>query len=109
METGHAGDATRSLARTSDVRLCRSTGRRGHRARRLAYTGQRACGLGLRYWTGGAWLSVEGHKVDLLYRNAEAVEAVIEACRAGTVTMDYQPQEIDRKLQALTQSSATQA
>ncbi|MET4257470.1 hypothetical protein ABIC09_002411 [Bradyrhizobium sp. S3.12.5] len=40
---------------------------------------------------GGAWLSVEGYKVDLLYRNADAVEAVMEACRAGTVTMDYQP------------------
>ncbi|QOZ54478.1 DNA polymerase subunit beta [Bradyrhizobium sp. CCBAU 53338] len=40
---------------------------------------------------GGAWLSVEGHKVDLLYRNADAVEAVMKACRAGQVTMDYQP------------------
>ncbi|MCP3381189.1 MULTISPECIES: nucleotidyltransferase domain-containing protein [unclassified Bradyrhizobium] len=40
---------------------------------------------------GGAWLSVEGHKVDLLYRNADAVEAVMEACHAGAVTMDYQP------------------
>jgi len=40
---------------------------------------------------GGAWLSVEGHKVDLLYRNADAVEAVMEACCAGTITMDYQP------------------
>lgn len=40
---------------------------------------------------GGAWLSVEGHKVDLLYRNADAVKTVMEACRAGTVTMDYQP------------------
>lgn len=40
---------------------------------------------------GGAWLSVEGRKVDLLYRNADAVEAVMQACRAGVVTMDYQP------------------
>jgi hypothetical protein len=40
---------------------------------------------------GGAWLSVEGHKVDLLYRNANAVEAVMTSCRAGQVTMDYQP------------------
>jgi hypothetical protein len=40
---------------------------------------------------GGAWLSVEGHKVDLLYRNADAVEAVMESCRGGVVTMDYQP------------------
>ena len=40
---------------------------------------------------GGAWLSVEGRKVDLLYRNADAVKAVMESCRAGVVTMDYQP------------------
>ncbi|MBP0110264.1 nucleotidyltransferase domain-containing protein [Bradyrhizobium vignae] len=40
---------------------------------------------------GGAWLSVEGRKVDLLYRDADAVEAVIESCCAGVVTMDYQP------------------
>jgi hypothetical protein len=40
---------------------------------------------------GGAWLSVEGRKVDLLYRNADAVEAVMQSCRAGVVTMHYQP------------------
>src|SRR6266567_367753 len=40
---------------------------------------------------GGAWLSVEGHKVDLLYRNADAVKTVMDSCRAGIVTMDYQP------------------
>jgi hypothetical protein len=40
---------------------------------------------------GGAWLSVEGHKVDLLYRNADAVEAVMTSCRSGQVTIDYQP------------------
>ncbi|MEY9757584.1 nucleotidyltransferase domain-containing protein [Bradyrhizobium yuanmingense] len=40
---------------------------------------------------GGAWLSVGGRKVDLLYRDADAVEAVMESCGAGAVTMDYQP------------------
>ncbi|QOZ75678.1 DNA polymerase subunit beta [Bradyrhizobium sp. CCBAU 53351] len=40
---------------------------------------------------GGAWLSVEGRKVDLLYRNADTVEAVMKSCHAGLVTMDYQP------------------
>ncbi|WP_342732980.1 nucleotidyltransferase domain-containing protein [Bradyrhizobium sp. B117] len=40
---------------------------------------------------GGAWLSVEGNKVDLLYRNIDAVEAVMASCQAGVVTMDYQP------------------
>jgi Nucleotidyltransferase domain len=39
---------------------------------------------------GGAWLSVEGRKVDLLYRNVEAVADVIEACRSGEITMHYQ-------------------
>jgi hypothetical protein len=40
---------------------------------------------------GGGWLSVGGRKVDLLYRSGEAVAQVINACRAGHVTMDYQP------------------
>jgi len=40
---------------------------------------------------GGAWLSVEGRTVDLLYRDADAVEAVMESCCAAVVTMDYQP------------------
>jgi hypothetical protein len=40
---------------------------------------------------GGAWLKVQGRKVDLLYRNIEAVAEVIEACRAGDISMDYQP------------------
>ncbi len=40
---------------------------------------------------GGAWLSIAGHKVDLLYREIGAVRTVMEACRAGNVTMDYQP------------------
>jgi hypothetical protein len=40
---------------------------------------------------GGGWLSVGSHKVDLLYRNCDAVADVIRACRAGTIAMDYQP------------------
>ena len=40
---------------------------------------------------GGAWLSIEGQKVDLLYRNIDDVADVIEACRSGDVTMNYQP------------------
>lgn len=39
---------------------------------------------------GGRWLSIEGHKVDLLYRNIEAVAQVIAACRAGEINMSYQ-------------------
>jgi Nucleotidyltransferase domain len=40
---------------------------------------------------GGAWLSVGGRKVDLLYRGLESVAEVIEECRAGRVRLDYQP------------------
>lgn len=40
---------------------------------------------------GGAWLSVEGRKVDLLYRSVENVERVMMDCQNGTVLMSYQP------------------
>lgn len=40
---------------------------------------------------GGGWLSIQGRKVDLLYRGIEPVRAVIADCRAGKVSMDYQP------------------
>lgn len=40
---------------------------------------------------GGAWLSVEGGKVDLLYRDLGRVRAVIEDCKTGGISMDYQP------------------
>ncbi len=40
---------------------------------------------------GGGWLSVAGRKVDLLYRNIEAVAETIEKCRAGEIDIHYQP------------------
>ncbi|TWC06331.1 nucleotidyltransferase-like protein [Bradyrhizobium macuxiense] len=40
---------------------------------------------------GGAWLAIDGHKVDLLYRSVEQVTAVIDACRNGEIGMHYQP------------------
>src|SRR6185312_2244525 len=40
---------------------------------------------------GGAWLVVDGRKVDLLYRNLDEVAAVIEDCSAGEIAMHYQP------------------
>jgi predicted nucleotidyltransferase len=40
---------------------------------------------------GGGWLSIEGRKVDLLYRGVGPVRAVISECRAGQISMDYQP------------------
>jgi hypothetical protein len=40
---------------------------------------------------GGGWLSIEGHEVDLLYRGIEPVSTVIADCRAGRISIDYQP------------------
>jgi hypothetical protein len=40
---------------------------------------------------GGAWLTVGGQRVDLLYRELEKVRAVIEACCAGRIERVYQP------------------
>jgi hypothetical protein len=40
---------------------------------------------------GGGWLLIEGRKVDLLYRGVEPVRAVISECRAGQISMEYQP------------------
>jgi hypothetical protein len=40
---------------------------------------------------GGAWLRIDGQKVDLLYRDIDAVRRTMETCRTGQVSMDYQP------------------
>lgn len=40
---------------------------------------------------GGAWLTVDGRRVDLLYRDLAKVRAVIEDCRAGHIERVYQP------------------
>ncbi len=40
---------------------------------------------------GGAWLAVEGKRVDLLYRDLGKVRGVIEACHAGRIERVYQP------------------
>jgi nucleotidyltransferase-like protein len=40
---------------------------------------------------GGGWLHVDGRKVDLLYRDLDAVTRTIEAGCAGEITMHYQP------------------
>jgi len=40
---------------------------------------------------GGAWLSIGGRKVDLLYRSVDRVSATIDACRNGDIAMHYQP------------------
>jgi predicted nucleotidyltransferase len=38
---------------------------------------------------GGAWLEIEGVRVDWLFREVERVESVIEDCLAGRVSVDY--------------------
>jgi len=40
---------------------------------------------------GGAWLTVDGRRVDLLYRELGKLRGVIEACRAGRIERVYQP------------------
>lgn len=40
---------------------------------------------------GGAWLTVDGRRVDLLYREIDKVRGVIEACHAGRIERVYQP------------------
>ncbi|MCX7366619.1 MAG: nucleotidyltransferase domain-containing protein [Alphaproteobacteria bacterium] len=40
---------------------------------------------------GGAWLTVDGRRVDLLYRDLGKARDVIEACCAGRVERVYQP------------------
>ncbi|WP_437286090.1 nucleotidyltransferase domain-containing protein [Sorangium sp. So ce406] len=40
---------------------------------------------------GGAWLDIEGRRVDWLYRDLARVRRVIAECRAGQVMCDYQP------------------
>ncbi|HEV2955200.1 MAG TPA: nucleotidyltransferase domain-containing protein [Xanthobacteraceae bacterium] len=40
---------------------------------------------------GGGWLTVEGERVDLLYRDLQRVRAAIADCREGRIERDYQP------------------
>jgi Polymerase beta, Nucleotidyltransferase len=40
---------------------------------------------------GGGWLSIAAQKIDLLYRCVDDVARVIDACREGHISMDYQP------------------
>ena len=40
---------------------------------------------------GGAWLVIGGRRVDWLYREVGKVRSVIDDCRTGRVTCDYQP------------------
>jgi hypothetical protein len=45
---------------------------------------------GLGPWIVGLRLSIDGVKVDILYRPIERIEKVIRDCRDGRITIDYQ-------------------
>jgi predicted nucleotidyltransferase len=38
---------------------------------------------------GGAWLTIQGQRVDFLYRNIDFVSATLDDCHAGTIRSDY--------------------
>lgn len=40
---------------------------------------------------GGAWLSIEGHRVDWIYRDLDQVERVFSACERGEIARHIQP------------------
>jgi predicted nucleotidyltransferase len=44
-----------------------------------------------RWINGGGWLTIDGTRVDLLYRDLQLVRAVISDCRAGRIEQHYQP------------------
>ena len=43
-----------------------------------------------KWINGGAWLTVEGQKTDILLRDAQRIQSVIDDCQQGKVTMDFQ-------------------
>ena len=44
-----------------------------------------------KWIVGGGWLRIGGQAVDLLYRDADSVAAVIDEARRGIISVDYQP------------------
>jgi hypothetical protein len=45
-----------------------------------------------RWVDGGAWLTIDGQRVDLIYRNADRVAEIITECLAGKAQFDYYQQ-----------------
>ncbi len=41
---------------------------------------------------GGAWLAVRGQRIDILYRNLDQIERVLEDCREGRIQSDFYQQ-----------------
>lgn len=44
-----------------------------------------------KWINGGGWLKIEGTPVDFLYRNLIQVNHIIDNCKLGQITIDYQP------------------
>lgn len=44
-----------------------------------------------KWIVGGGWLKIGGQAVDLLFRDADGVAAVIEDAKRGIISVDYQP------------------
>ena len=44
-----------------------------------------------KWINGGGWLKIEGVPVDFLYRDLAQVGCVIDNCKLGQITIDYQP------------------
>lgn len=44
-----------------------------------------------KWINGGGWLKIEGVPVDFLYRDLAQVNRVIDDCKLGQITIDYQP------------------
>lgn len=42
-----------------------------------------------RWVNGGAWLTIQGQRVDFLYRDIEFVSSTLDECNAGTLRSDY--------------------
>jgi predicted nucleotidyltransferase len=42
-----------------------------------------------RWVNGGAWLTIQGQRVDYLYRDIDFVSSVIDACNKGEIQSDY--------------------
>jgi predicted nucleotidyltransferase len=44
-----------------------------------------------KWINGGGWLKIKNMPVDFLYRDVDQVDRVIDDCRLGKITIDYQP------------------
>lgn len=42
-----------------------------------------------RWVNGGAWLTIEGQRVDFLYRDIDFVSSILDDCQAGQIQLDY--------------------